>query len=176
MRIRRSRLKTRQMAEGSSLCRKHMGLAKDSEQRQRIQHKLRKPRKLMESFLKGNHFRKAPALTSKPKLVKGNLCLEAMPAGKGLRRLGFRWASRDNTQSLKGNHFRNVTALMSKTEVVKRNLYLLKKLWPQVEVLLRSLSLRLASRVNQQTSKNSCDIINCSLHLPVNSFLSGGIG
>jgi len=68
------RLKTREMAEGRSLYRKHMDLAKYSEQMQRIQHKSRKPRKLTKSFLEGNHFRKAPALTSEPKLGERNRC------------------------------------------------------------------------------------------------------
>ena len=59
---------------GRSHYRKHMALAKYGEQRQKIQDKSRKVRKFMKSFLKGHHFRKASALTFKPKLVKRKHC------------------------------------------------------------------------------------------------------
>ena len=101
-------MKTRETAKGGSLYRKHMGLAKYSELRQKIHHKSKKAGKLMKNFLKENHFRKAPALTSKPKLPKKNLfpLKKLCPRVKVLlRRLGTRWASRDNFQFLKGNHF-----------------------------------------------------------------------
>ena len=84
---------------GQQACRKHMGLAKCNEQRQRIQDKSRKARKFVRGFLTGNHFRKAPALVSKPKVVKRRLnpLKKLCPRVKGLlRRLGSRWASRDN--------------------------------------------------------------------------------
>ena len=137
---------------------KHMGLAKYSEQKHRIQHKSRKATKFMKSFLKGNHFRKALALTSKLKLTKENLCPLKKLCPRVmvlLRRLGMRWASRDNLQFLKGNHFRNATTLMSKTKVLKKKLYLLKKLWPRVNALKKRLGWRRASRDNQKTSKTS---------------------
>ena len=68
------RLKTREMVEGSSLYRKH-GPDKVQGTEAEDTRQGKEGEEAHESFHKGrHHFRKAPALTFKPKLVKRKLC------------------------------------------------------------------------------------------------------